>query len=65
MGQRRSQVFRKITEMTNAHWGNLMQLYTSGVLPQGFTERWIDCGPPSFQMIVRSQQVMKPSVPRI
>jgi len=47
----------------HAHWEKLMQLYTSGLLPKGFSERWVDCGPASFRMIVRSQHVLEPSFP--
>jgi hypothetical protein len=39
------------------HWNQLMQQHTIGILPDDFFDRKFECGPSTFQLIVRSRQV--------
>lgn len=39
------------------HWQQVMRMYMSGHVPEGFTERWVDCGKAFMQMIIRSLSV--------
>ena len=43
------------------HWQSLMQAYTAGVLPDGFLERWLQCGEAQMRMIVRSRPALEQS----
>jgi hypothetical protein len=46
------------------HWKQLINQHTIGVLPEGFFEREIKCGPATFQLIIRSRQVKEDSPSR-
>jgi hypothetical protein len=42
----------------DAHWQSVMRRYTDGVLPNGFLDRWLTCGPANVRLIVRSRPVL-------
>ena len=44
------------------HWGKVMASYVKPVLPDGFVDSWIPCGPARMKMIVRSRTVIQASV---
>ncbi|MBI4331301.1 MAG: hypothetical protein HY673_08480 [Chloroflexi bacterium] len=42
------------------HWRRVMGEHMSGVVPEGFPERWIDCGAAPMCMVVRSRPARFP-----
>jgi hypothetical protein len=43
------------------HWEQLMHQHTVGVLPKGFFDRTLKCGPATFQLIIRSRYIKEDS----
>ena len=48
----------------DAHWRSVMRTSSEGVLPGGFFDRWLPCGPAQMRMMVRSRPVIAQSPPR-